>query len=390
MAPVDESELNAAWRRPDPNWKTPQQAAGNDSEFNWCCAALGLEPGITRETLERAYLKRNFTLIRSGTPEERAQLRAAYETLTAHLKASPPVVPAALVGGIPAGLPSGKPDDPGSASRPGPVYLPPPPDPKQELYNPFSFDSWLVNATALPLVMVMALLVNLSPFGFFLKGFHVWMHEFGHATVAWLTGKRALPLPIGWTNVEPDKSIFVYGGVLFLLGVLLVAGWKERKIWPMLIAVAVAPLQFYMTWLLPEYRAQLWLSFAGVGGEFYLSATLMALFYFQFPEKFKWSYCRYVFLFLGASSFLNIYVFWRQVKHGAESIPWGSMVQGEEDGGGDMNILRDDYHWSNHDITGAYNHLGSACLVGLLIVYAIFALRFDRVTGRRLNDLWPE
>jgi hypothetical protein len=340
--------------------------------------------------LDRAYMKKNFTLIRSGTPEERAQLRAAYEALTTHLKAQPPVMQAVAANENPGRPPPGRSENPGSAGRPAPVYVPPVPDPKQELINPFSSDSWLVNVAALPLVMGFALLVNLSPFGFFLKGFHIWMHEFGHATVAWLTGKRALPLPIGWTNVEPDKSIFVYGGVLFLLTVLLVAGWRERKIWPILIALAVAPLQFYMTWRLPEYRAQLWLSFAGVGGEFYLSTALMALFYFQFPDKFKWSYCRYVLLFLGASSFLNIYVFWRQVKRGAESIPWGSMVQGEEDGGGDMNVLRDDYNWSNHDIIGTYNHLGNACLVALVIVYVIFAVRLDRVVGRWMNDLWPE
>jgi hypothetical protein len=134
----------------------------------------------------------------------------------------------------------------------------------------------------------------------------------------------------------------------------------------------------------------MWLSFGGVGGEFYLSAVLMALFYFQFPEKFKWSLCRYFFLFLGASSFLNIYFFWRQVKRGNESIPWGSMIQGEEDGGGDMNILRDDYHWSNHDIVGTYTHLGNVCLVALLIVYLIFALRLDRIGHRVLGALWSE
>ena len=346
----------------------------DEGEFNRCCREFGVEPGVTPEALERAYLKKSFTVIRTGTPVERARLAALHEKLAAHLKAHPP-----------AGT-----GEPPAAVDPRPVYQPPPPDPRQELRDPFSFDSWLVNLLALPLVLAVAWLVNRSPLGFFLKGFHIWMHEFGHATVAWLTGKRALPLPIGWTNVGPEKSTFVYFGVLFLLGVLLVAGWKERKVWPMLLAVAVAPLQYYMTWRLPEHRADLWLAFAGVGGEFYLSAALMALFYVQFPEKFKWNYCRYVFLFLGASSFLNIWTFWRDVRAGQESIPWGSMVAGEEDAGGDMNILRDDYRWSNHDIIGTYNQLGSACLVALAVIYLIFALRLDRVAGRALNALWPE
>ena len=360
----------------------------DETEFNRCCAALGVEANVTREGLERAYLKKNFALIRTGTPAEREQLRAAreaLEALEAHLAAQAPVARV-----MPAGVPGSPPGDRGIAARAIPILPLPASDAKPERSTPFSFESRSVNLMALPAVTVLAFLVNLSPLGFFLKGFHIWTHEFGHATVAWLVGKRALPLPIGWTNVESEKSNFVYFGVLFLLAVLLVAGWRERKIWPILIALAVAPLQFYMTWFLPEHRADLWFAFGGVGGEFYLSAGLMALFYLQFPDKFKWGVCRYFFLFIGASSLLNILVFWRQVKRGTESIPWGSMVQGEEDGGGDMNILRDDYRWSNHRIMDTYNHLGTACIIGLLVVYAVFALRLDRVVGRWVESLWPE
>ena len=354
----------------------------NESEFREGCAALGVGPGITPEALERAYLKKNLALIRTGTPDERERLRIIHGKLAAHLQALAPVAPAA-----------GRPppaDVPGSASRPVPVYVPPPPDPQAELLNPFSFDSWLVNLVALPLVTGFAWLISLTPLVNFLKGFHVWMHEFGHATVAWLSGRRALPLPIGWTNVMPEKSLFVYLGVLFLLGVLFVAGWKERKIWPMLIAVAVLPLQFYLSWVMPEHRTDFWFSFGGVGGEFYLSAACMAVFYFHLPEKFKWSICRYVFLFIGASSFLNIFLFWRQVKRGTEGIPWGSMVNGEEDAGGDMNILRDDYAWSNHRIIDTYNGLGTACVTALVIIWLIFLLRLDRVAGRWIAAWWPE
>jgi hypothetical protein len=78
------------------------------------------------------------------------------------------------------------------------------------------------------------------------------------------------------------------------------------------------------------------------------------------------------------------------VKHGTESIPWGSMIQGEEDGGGDMNVLRDVYHWTNHEIVGAYTHLGDVCLWAILIVYLVFALRLDRTASGPLSTLWPE
>lgn len=197
----------------------------------------------------------------------------------------------------------------------------------------------MVNLLVLPLVGGLAILVTRSLFGFFLQGFIVWIHEFGHATVAWMTGKRALPLPIGWTNLSPDKSYFVYFGILLLLGLLFATGWRERKIWPMIFAGAIAALQAYMIWRLPSEQARMWIVF---GGQFYLSALMVGLFYFKFPEKFKWGICRYVFLFIGASSFCDTYLFWKKVKHGVEPLPYGSMVNGEEDASGDMDTLSAD------------------------------------------------
>jgi hypothetical protein len=258
------------------------------------------------------------------------------------------------------------------------------PEPPTNPYDPQSFDSWIVNALAPPLVVGLAILIKSSFFGFFLQGFHVWIHELGHATVAWFSGKRALPLPLGWTTIGEEKSLFVYFGLLFLLVVMFVAGARERKVWPMILAVVLALAQAYMTWKLPEHRADMWLSFAGVGGEFYLSAAAVALFYVQLPEKFKWGACRYFFLFIGGGSFFQTYSFWKQVKRGREGIPYGTMMHGEDDRGGDMDALHNDYGWTQREIIHTYNHLADACLLVLLVVYAIFALRIDKLAGRLL------
>lgn len=351
-----------------------------EEEFNAGCAELGLGPGATIEEVERAFMKRNFALIKGGTPEERQGLRARFDRLVAHRKDHPPVM---------APKAPEDPPPPGSAARPVPVYVPPPPDRSAELLNPLSFDSWLVNALALPVVLGLAALLRLTPLGFFMSGFHIWVHEFGHATVAWFSGRRALPLPIGWTSVVPQKSIFVFLGMLFLLGVLAVAGWRERKPWPVLLAVAALPFLLTMSWAMPEHRTDFWFAFGGIGGEFCLSTAFMAAFYLQLPDKFRWGACRYLFLFLGASSFLNVFLFWRAVRRGTEGIPWGAMVTGEDDAGGDMNILRDDYAWNNHHIIGTYNALGTWCAVALGVVYLVFALRLDRPVGRIVASWWP-
>lgn len=250
--------------------------------------------------------------------------------------------------------------------------------------GPTSFDSRTVNAVAPPVVAGLAILLRLSPLGFLLEGFHVWVHELGHASVAWMTGHKAVPLPIGWTNVEQSQSLIVYLVVVLLLGTLGVYGWRERKPFPVFLAALLISLQAYMTWRLPEDRAHMWMIFAGVGGEFYIAAAMMALFYFNMPDGFKWGGCRYFFLFIGAASFSETWSFWRDVRHGIEDIPYGSMIGGEDDGGGDMNILRDDYRWTQHQIIHAYSHLGDMCLVALALVYAFFVLRLDRVSDRLL------
>lgn len=234
---------------------------------------------------------------------------------------------------------------------------------------------WLVP----PIVAGLGVLVSQTFLSFLLQGFYIWVHEFGHATVAWLTGKRALPLPIGWTNIGSERSHFVYFGILVLLAVLFIAGMRERKPWPMVIAVFIAVLQYYMTWKMPESVATMWLAFGGIGGEFYLSAAMMALFYVELPNKFRWGACRYFFLFIGAGTFFRFYILWKQIKRGEEAIPMGSMLHGEEDAGGDMNTLHGDYGWTNREIIHTYNNLADACLLALVIVYLAFALRLHHL-----------
>lgn len=363
----------------------------DEREFQRCCAVLGVGPDVTPTALDRAQMQRSFAL-RGGTPEMKAELQAAYAALQAELGRRSAEAAAVSRAEAKERREAGVASDPraeiASHSR-GPIYVPPPVEARAAWFNPLSFDSWVVNALALPLLLLLAFAVNSSPFGFFLRGFQVWIHEFGHATVAWMSGYRALPLPIGWTTVMPEKSNFVYFGVLFLFGVMAWAGWRERKVWAILLPVALVPLQAYMTWKMPEQRYEVWMAWSGVGGEFYLSALLLALFFVRMPDKFRWGGCRYLVGFLAASTFLNIWVFWRKVATFKELIPYGSMVQGEEDGGGDMNILRDN-GWREVDITWSYSQLGTACWVALVVVWLIFVFRLDRPIGEALAALWPE
>lgn len=395
-----------------------------DPNLDACLAKLGVDADVTAEALKRAHLQRSYALIRVGASEEqRERLRQAHAVVLAYVEARDRS--AVGEGDRAAGDSVQRIEDAGKTigversevgsgrleAHPTAARRRPFDTGQNSGHTPWggrvvleSCDAALAaglraeaeadrdrpdarweRAVLAPVVALLAVLIQRSGLGFLLAGFHVWIHEFGHATIAWMTGHRALPLPIGWTNIEPDKSLFVYVGVLFLFGVLGVAGWRERKPSAVFSAVALIGLQAYMTWLLPNNRGQMWITFGGVGGEFYLAAAMMGLFYFELPEKFKWRVCRYVFLFIAAASFARSYTLWSAVWRGTEPIPYGTMVNGEDDASGDMDTLRDDYRWSEHQIAATYHHLGNVCLVVLALVYVVMAFRLYTVPLRLLR-----
>jgi hypothetical protein len=108
----------------------------------------------------------------------------------------------------------------------------------------------------------------------------------------------------------------------------------------------------------------------------------MMAFFVQLPEKFKWGACRYVFFLIGATAFLNITHLWAKVYHGLEEIPFGSLINGEGDQGGDMNKLMDGFGWTKAMIRRNYHLLGTVCWVALGLVWAVFALRLNKVADR--------
>lgn len=356
----------------------------SEAELATYRATLGVGPDVTIAELERVYLKRNFALIRGNTDEprpeldaQRARLRTAYEALMADLKRTAEAPTPTVRQRGESGTAVVEPPRARGLITP-PRVEPRPPGP--ETLPLFAFDNWKVSVLAPPLLLGAAWAINQSPLKFLLTGFHVWIHELGHASGAWMTGRRATPLPFGWTPVEDEFSWFVYFGLLFLFAVLFMAGWRERKVWPMLAAVGLAVLQFFMTFHLNEHQQEFWWGgFGGVGGEFYLSTLFMAFFWVQLPEKFRWGMCRYVVFFLSASAFLNIYFFWRDVNRGLADIPWGSMIGGEDDANGDMQRLKQDYGWTFRDFRLNFLTLGNWCWGALGGMYAIFALRLNRV-----------
>jgi hypothetical protein len=86
---------------------------------------------------------------------------------------------------------------------------------------------------------------------------------------------------------------------------------------------------------------------------------------------------------LAASTFLNSFSFWHQIKRGTAEIPWGTLLNGSGDAGGDMNQLSD-FGWSDRHIIDVYVSLGNGCLWVLIGVY-IFRL-FNRGMSKKISQ----
>ena len=112
---------------------------------------------------------------------------------------------------------------------------------------------------------------------------------------------------------------------------------------------------------------------------------MMAAFFMPLPDWFKWGWCRYAVFFAGASTLLDITDLWRDVYRGVEEIPFGSLLHGEEDAGGDMNRLMDDHGWTMAQIRRNYHLLGQGCWLALGAVYLWFALCLDRAIAWRVR-----
>jgi hypothetical protein len=352
---------------------------------------LGLTPGESLTQVEAVYFKQRATLLRQGDRAALEPLKWAFSTLKNHLEqsaaeqnsaitpttqdmaTSQAVTPSRHVGAQRSGRSR-------LSSRSSQAAI-------ADDSDILSFQNRYSNGLIFPALLLAGMVMNALPIvNGLLFGIKIWIHEFGHATVAWLAGRRALPLPIGWTSVDPRRSLSVYLGILLLLGLLFWAGRREGKRWPMVLAGVLAAAQFYMTWLMSANQFDMWLSFGGIGGEIYLSALLMVSFYLPLPEYFRWDFYRFPVVLAAAFCFWPQVWLWQQIPSGRASIPFGSMW-GDADHG-DMNQLANVHNWTPGDIIGTYTSLTHLCLLAIFAVYAYTLFRQHRETFIALGRQW--
>ena len=207
--------------------------------------------------------------------------------------------------------------------------------------------------------------------GFLMRGVRVSLHELGHATVAWACGWTAVPLPIGFTATSGGRSASTHLVVLAACGAG--AFFSARKGLHALTAAlglyAVAAL--VGTWGFGHARQDMAIVFGGCAGEMCLGALLMVAALVDLPAWPRWSRYRWVALALGACSFVDASLFWREAAKDWELIPWDAALADT----GDMTILRDRYGWSERAITGRYTGLSKVCLAAVLAAWGAAVAR---------------
>lgn len=229
----------------------------------------------------------------------------------------------------------------------------------------FERHPWL-DLWALPGAILLSLLAEplILP-ALLLNGMRIWIHEFGHAFIAWWSSRAALPLGIGFTSYNLQSSWFVTLCFTFLMGLGFVKAWAHQYFyWAFLCAFSFI-MMILFSFVFSDQTFLWCFSFGGVAGEIYLSSLLIIAFYCEGSHKIRWDFLRFPVLFIATYVYLQALKLWWGVSHMTREIPFGTLWGGQGDAGGDMNQLRDNYGWTETSIAETYWRWCVAC--GLLI-----------------------
>jgi hypothetical protein len=221
---------------------------------------------------------------------------------------------------------------------------------------------------AIPAALTLGALLQLTQAGRFLvaASAEMEMHELGHATASWLAGRMAIPLPMFTLGMGLDRSFIAFALTAAALAWLARAALREHLPAALATALVLGATLLTCTAALSAEPLDAWVKYAGVGGEFWLSALLLIAFHQPLPAAWRWARSRWFFAAWGALAFTANARRWLLGE-----IPWGSFWGGD----GDMELLRDACGWSDARIIHSYRTVGVLCLALVLAQVAWRARR---------------
>ena len=257
-----------------------------------------------------------------------------------------------------------------------PGFSPPPLKPEEQIILDAEakqeaepgFDHPWLRRWLLPVNLGLAVVVNVIPLSrWLLQGIGIWFHEFGHAFVAWMSGRRALPLPIGWTTVESERSPVVFVLLLIMALLLLIPSLRQQKRLGIVLALTLILLQLLGWFALSTSGFNILLSWSGVAGELILPTVLIVASFYRLPRYFNWKVYRIPCQFAACVCLVRTVIFWQRVRLGQAPIPFGSIWSANH---GDMNDLIA-AGWSTQMIINSYTTLSWICMAMITGVYLI-------------------
>jgi hypothetical protein len=136
---------------------------------------------------------------------------------------------------------------------------------------------WILRIVAVPGALLLSwAAVHVAPSA--VRMLTMWVHEFGHAIAAWVSGFSAMPGP-WFTSVDSDRSRGVTVLFIALIGFGGFYAWQRRR-WFWIGALgAILVVLLICTFGLYSDQAQQWITFGGDAGNFILGTVLMTTFY---------------------------------------------------------------------------------------------------------------
>lgn len=202
--------------------------------------------------------------------------------------------------------------------------------------------------------------------------FGMWLHELGHASASWLTGRWALPVP--WFTFSFDRqlpvSLLMFGGALALMNF----GRKRES--PTTIALgAVWFITTLACHLAPNSFQQPFFIFGGEAGAMTFGALMACGFLVRSPLRVFQGGLRWGWLVIGTASWADAMRVWWTCRTDFAEIPFGV-----EDGSpSDASRLVDEFGWDAQVMVRRFVLVGVVTLVMALVAF-VAALVRERLT----------
>jgi Zn-finger nucleic acid-binding protein len=195
-------------------------------------------------------------------------------------------------------------------------------------------------------------------------------HELGHALVAWLSGRRALPLPCGLTFWSLERSPGLV--VVEVVGCLaLAAVGVHRKSGVALAAAALLGAALTLGLTTPLERSEEWLVAGGTIGELLLPALAIAAFHLPLPQRARWDFWRWILLVVAALAFASVVTTWLEIASGAPPLPLGTFLGSGTSADGDLDRLLREHGWSEPGLRAFFGRVAVAAVAIAVGTHAV-------------------